>query len=152
MTQLEIARKGIISPQMLAVAKNEGINPEEIRRGVAEGKIVIPANANHQKLSPCGIGKGLRTKVNANIGTSSDFGNIESELTKLEAVIKYKADAVMDLSTGGNINSAKAVGELIAKRAIDKGIKDVVFDRGGYVYHGRVKALADAARKGGLKF
>jgi large subunit ribosomal protein L18 len=54
--------------------------------------------------------------------------------------------------TGGNINSAKAVGELIAKRAADKGIKDVIFDRGGYVYHGRVKALADAARKGGLKF
>jgi len=54
--------------------------------------------------------------------------------------------------TGGNINSAKAVGELIANRAVDKGIKDVIFDRGGYMYHGRVKALAEAARKGGLKF
>lgn len=54
--------------------------------------------------------------------------------------------------TGGNTKSAETVGELIAKRAADKGIKDVIFDRGGYVYHGRVKALAEAARKGGLKF
>lgn len=54
--------------------------------------------------------------------------------------------------TGGNVDSAKAVGGLIAKRAADKGIKDVIFDRGGYAYHGRVKALAEAARKGGLNF
>jgi large subunit ribosomal protein L18 len=56
------------------------------------------------------------------------------------------------MKTGANINSAKAVGKLLAERALQKGIKDVVFDRGGYRYHGRIKALADAAREGGLKF
>ena len=54
--------------------------------------------------------------------------------------------------TGANVDAAKAVGKLVAERAIEKGVKDVVFDRGGYLYHGRIKALADAAREGGLKF
>ena len=57
-----------------------------------------------------------------------------------------------NLKTGANIDAAKAVGKLVAERAVEKGVKDVVFDRGGYLYHGRVKALADAAREGGLKF
>jgi large subunit ribosomal protein L18 len=57
-----------------------------------------------------------------------------------------------EMKTGGNIEAAKTVGEAIAKRAVEKGVKEVVFDRGGYIYHGRVKALADAARKGGLEF
>ena len=56
------------------------------------------------------------------------------------------------LKTGANVDAAKAVGKLVAERAVEKGVKDVVFDRGGYLYHGRVKALADAAREGGLKF
>jgi large subunit ribosomal protein L18 len=54
--------------------------------------------------------------------------------------------------TGANVEAAKSVGKLVAQRAIEKGVKDVVFDRGGYLFHGRVKALADAAREGGLKF
>ncbi|MBM4433428.1 MAG: phosphomethylpyrimidine synthase, partial [Chloroflexi bacterium] len=72
MTQLEMARKGIISPQMSSVAQREGVDADFIRHGVAEGAIVIPANIKHANLTPCGIGQGLRTKVNANIGTSSD--------------------------------------------------------------------------------
>ena len=56
------------------------------------------------------------------------------------------------LKTGANLDAAKEVGKLIAERAIEKGVKDVVFDRGGYMYHGRIKALADAAREGGLEF
>lgn len=103
MTQLEIARKGMLSPQMESVARNEGLEAEYIRQGVAEGTIVIPANISHQNLTPCGIGKGLRTKVNANIGTSSDFGTIHTELEKLQVAISAGADAVMDLSTGGDI-------------------------------------------------
>ncbi len=103
MTQLELAQKGIISSQMQAVARQEQVEPEFIRRGIAEGNIVIPANINHKNLKPFGIGKGLRTKVNANFGTSSDYGTIETELEKLSAAIESGADTVMDLSTGGNL-------------------------------------------------
>ena len=107
MTQLELAKKGTISPQMAAVAKAEGLEAEFIRDGVAKGTIVIPANINHKNLVPCGIGQGLSTKVNANIGTSSDFGSIDSELKKLRVAINVKADTVMDLSTGGDISATR---------------------------------------------
>ncbi|MDD5287954.1 MAG: phosphomethylpyrimidine synthase ThiC [Dehalococcoidales bacterium] len=103
MTQLELARKDIISPQMQTVAEQEKLEPEFIRQGIAAGNIVIPANINHKKFTPFGIGKGLRTKVNANLGTSSDYGSIETELEKLKMAIACGADTVMDLSTGGDI-------------------------------------------------
>ncbi len=103
MTQLELAREGIISPQMVTVAEQEGIEAEVVRQGVADGTIVIPANTNHANLTPFGIGRGLRTKVNANIGTSSDFGSIETELEKLRVAVDAGADTVMDLSTSGDL-------------------------------------------------
>jgi phosphomethylpyrimidine synthase len=103
MTQLEIARKGNISPQTEAVARVEGLDAEIVRQRVVEGKIVILANMRHLNLVPCGIGEGLATKVNANIGTSSDFGNVTTELEKLRVAIAAGADTVMDLSTGGDI-------------------------------------------------
>jgi phosphomethylpyrimidine synthase len=107
MTQLELAKKGTISPQMEAVAQREGVDAEFIRQGVAEGTIVIPANINHTNLNPCGIGTGLRTKVNANFGTSSDYGTIDTELEKLRVAIDSGADTVMDLSTGGDIQAIR---------------------------------------------
>lgn len=107
MTQLELARKGNISPQMVLVAQREGLEAEFIQQGVAQGTIVIPANTNHINLAPCGIGHGLRTKVNANIGTSSDFGNIDTELEKLRVATDCGADTVMDLSTGGDISAIR---------------------------------------------
>jgi len=107
MTQLELARKGTISPQMTAVAQSEGLEVEFIRRGLADGTIVIPANTRHLNLTPRGIGQGLSTKVNANIGTSSDFASIGTELEKLKAAIDAGADAVMDLSTGGDIPAVR---------------------------------------------
>jgi phosphomethylpyrimidine synthase len=103
MTQLEIARKGNVSPQMEAVAKAEGVEAEFVRQGVDAGTIVIPANVNHAGLTPCGVGAGLATKVNANIGTSSDYSDINVELVKLRVAIAAGADTVMDLSTGGDI-------------------------------------------------
>ena len=103
MTQLELARKGIVSPQMKHVAEKEGLETDVIMQGLAEGEIIIPANVNHTNLIPCGIGKGLRTKVNANIGTSSDFCDLNTELRKLQTAIGFGADTVMDLSTGGDI-------------------------------------------------
>ncbi len=107
MTQLESARKGIVTPEMNVVAEAEGLDAEFIREGVASGRIVIPANINHENLVPCGIGQGLKTKVNANIGTSSDFGDINTELEKLRVAIDAGADTVMDLSTSGDIGAIR---------------------------------------------
>ncbi len=107
MTQLELAREGIISTQMELVARSEGVDAEFVRQGVAKGTIVIPANINHRHLVPCGIGQGLKTKVNANIGTSSDFCDVETELAKLRIAIEAGADTVMDLSTGGDISAIR---------------------------------------------
>ena len=87
MTQMEIARAGNISPAMRRVAEKEGLDPEYIRAGVAEGTIVIPANINHRSLDPNGVGRGLRTKVNANIGTSSDFPDTAPELENLRVAV-----------------------------------------------------------------
>ncbi|RJO61222.1 MAG: phosphomethylpyrimidine synthase ThiC [Dehalococcoidia bacterium] len=103
MTQLEMAKEGIISERMEEVARLEGLNADTIRCGVASGIIVIPANINHGRAEARGIGKGLSTKVNANIGTSSDFIDLAVELDKLDIAIEAGADAVMDLSTGGNL-------------------------------------------------
>ena len=103
MTQLEQARNGNLTKEMKQVAELEVLEPTQLRKLVAEGKVVIPANHRHKNLQPIGIGRGLRTKVNANIGTSGDFPDLAGELEKLERVIRFKADTVMDLSTGGDI-------------------------------------------------
>jgi len=105
MTQLESARSGIITPEMKLVAIKEHKDPIWIRDQVARGRIAIPANRFHKGLEPCGIGEGLLVKVNANIGTSSDRHVFEEELEKLRVAINAGADAVMDLSTGGDIDS-----------------------------------------------
>jgi phosphomethylpyrimidine synthase len=103
MTQMELARKGDISPQMKYVAQVEQIDEGFICEQVAAGTIIIPANVNHPVNQLCAIGKGTRIKVNANIGTSSDASTFPTELEKLRISIKYGADTVMDLSTGGDI-------------------------------------------------
>jgi len=107
MTQREEALKGNITEAMQWVARDEGRSPEEIRVGLAQGVIVIPFNPLHKNCKAIGIGKGLRTKVNANIGTSADFPNAEDELKKLEASLDAKTDTVMDLSTGGDISAIR---------------------------------------------
>jgi phosphomethylpyrimidine synthase len=107
MTQLELARKGTVSPQMKQVAGKEGVETDFIIHGLVDGGITIPANINHTNLIPCGIGKGLRTKVNANIGTSSDFCDLNMELRKVQTAIAFGADTVMDLSTGGDISAIR---------------------------------------------
>ena len=107
MTQLEYARLGKITYEMESVADQEGLSPEYIRSGVADGSIVIPHNIKRKGVKPCGIGKGLRTKVNANLGTSPDQLSLENEMKKLEVAIKYGADTVMDLSTGGDLDEIR---------------------------------------------
>lgn len=107
MTQLEFARKGIVSPQMRHVADKEGLEVDVILRGLSDGAIVILGNAKHPKLGSCGVGAGLKTKVNANIGTSSDYCDTDMELTKLRTAIHSGADTVMDLSTAGDISAIR---------------------------------------------
>ena len=106
-TQMQLARAGKITDAMKIAAEDEHIDVEKIRDGVAEGVIAICANVNHKNLKPCGVGEGLRTKVNANIGTSSAFPDIEPELEKLDEAVKCGADSVMDLSTGNNIDISR---------------------------------------------
>lgn len=100
-TQMDAARKGIVTPEMEVVARKEGVDPEKLRRLVAEGKVVIPANKNHKSLDACGIGQGLRTKVNVNLGVSNECCDIEEERKKVQLAIELKADAIMDLSCYG---------------------------------------------------
>lgn len=106
-TQMQKARNNIITNEMKIVATQENIPVEIIRARVAEGTIAICANINHKNLIPRGVGKGLTTKVNANIGTSSSYPDPEPELAKLKAAIDAGTDAVMDLSTGDNINQSR---------------------------------------------
>src|SRR5258708_30905221 len=104
MTQIEAARKNIVTRQMSEVAEDEGLNVEDIRALVATGEVVIPHNIHHE-FRAIGIGKGLRTKVNANIGASNFHQLIEEEVDKLYIAVRYGADSVMDLSTGTDLRS-----------------------------------------------
>jgi phosphomethylpyrimidine synthase len=104
MTQIESARNNQITDAMYQVAQKEGLTPETVREKVAAGVVVIPKNRN-RNCQACGIGQGLKTKVNANIGTSPSHCNLKEELVKLDTAVAAGADAVMDLSTGGNLDS-----------------------------------------------
>lgn len=108
MTQLELAKKGSISALMKKASKIESVPAEFIRAGIAKGTIVIPANRRRKLVRPCAIGSGLTTKINANIGTSTDERDLSDELEKLDASVKYGADAVMDLSVGGDLTAIRA--------------------------------------------
>ena len=100
-TQMDAAKKGIITKEMETVAKKENRTPESIRDLLAQGKIVIPANKNHKSLSAEGVGEGLRTKINVNLGISKDCPECESELEKVRVALDMKAEAIMDLSNYG---------------------------------------------------
>ena len=100
-TQMDAAKKGIITEEMRTVAEKEAMNPDLLREKIAEGKIVIPCNKNHKSISPEGVGEGLRTKINVNLGISKDSMNFETELEKVRTAIKMKAESIMDLSNYG---------------------------------------------------
>jgi len=102
MTQLENARKNIITEEMRQVASTEHLDPQQVMNLIADGRIVIPANKINLKgnLKPIGIGRALTTKINANIGASPYHMDLNEELEKLTVAVKYGADAVMDLSLG----------------------------------------------------
>ncbi len=107
MGQIEEAKKGNITREAELIAREEGLSPENVAEGVAEGTIVILRNNRRVQGRVFGVGKGLRTKNNANIGTSRDVCDVEYELRKLEAAVKFGADTVMDLSTGGDLRETR---------------------------------------------
>ncbi|MBS5124080.1 MAG: phosphomethylpyrimidine synthase ThiC [Clostridium sp.] len=98
---MDAAKKGIITREMEIVANKESKNPEEIRSLVAEGKVAIPANINHKSLSPEGVGQGLKTKINVNLGISKDCCDCDRELEKVRTALDMGAEAIMDLSNYG---------------------------------------------------
>src|SRR6266478_1623897 len=102
-SQMHLARQGVVTEEMEYVAKREKLEPELIRSEVARGRMIIPANVNHRNLEPMAIGIASKCKINANIGNSSTSSNIDEELKKLHHAVHYGADTVMDLSTGGDI-------------------------------------------------
>ncbi len=139
MTQIQKARAGEITREMKRVAEIEQVDLNWLRDQIASGKVVIPTNAAHDRLVPCGIGEGLSVKVNANIGTSSDRDNLEEELLKLDTSIRAGADTVMDLSTGKDMNGSRraiidrstvAVGTVPIYQAVVEAIEE----KGGLVH------------------
>jgi len=108
MTQMQSARAGVLTPEMKAAAASECLSPEFIMKGLAEGTIALAKNRVHDGIAPMAVGRGTRTKINANIGTSKDNVDVEVELAKLRAAISLGADAVMDLSTGGPIREIRS--------------------------------------------
>ena len=112
-TQMEAAKKGIITPEMKIVAEKEYIDPEELRALVAKGEVAIPCNINHKAISPEGIGTKMRTKINVNLGISGDAKNYDNEMKKVELAHKFGAEAIMDLSNYGKTNTFRR--ELVAK-------------------------------------
>ena len=112
-TQMEAAKKGIVTPEMETVAKKENMDVNELMALVAAGQVAIPANVNHTALSAEGIGKGLKTKINVNLGISGDAKNYDIEMQKVDMAIKFGAEAIMDLSNYGKTNTFRK--ELVAK-------------------------------------
>ncbi len=112
-TQMEAAKKGIITPEMRTVAEKEYKTPEEIMRSVAAGEVCIPCNINHKSISAEGIGAGLRTKINVNLGISGDCKNYDVEMQKVDMALKFGAEAIMDLSNYGKTNTFRQ--ELVKK-------------------------------------
>lgn len=152
-TQIHIAQDGIISDEVKFVAGAENVDAELIREEIADGRLVIPANKRHLKinLKPAGIGRVLSTKVNANIGTSSVRSSVEAELEKMQAALDAGADAIMDLSTGGNLDETRE--RLLARCPVPFGtvpIYQIIEDRGVEDIDGRIilQIIEKQARQG----
>ncbi len=119
MTLIDKARKGIITPLLRKIAQEENIHPDDLLSLIAQGRVVIPYNKNHSPSLPAAVGTRMRTKVNVNLGTSRDYPDLKAELTKLKISLKHGADAVMDLSTGGDIRAIRK--KLLIRAAVPLG-------------------------------
>ena len=139
MTLIEKARAGKITEEMRSIAEREGRSPEYIRDGIANGRIVIPLNRNRSIEKICAIGEGLKTKVNANIGSSTDLADVDIELEKARVAEEAGTDTIMDLSTGGDIDGIRK--EIIKHTNVPLGTVpiyqaaiEVVDKKGGIVF------------------
>ena len=139
-TQIDFARAGVVTPQMTEVARKEGRDPEFIRAGVAAGRIAIPANIHHAALSPEGVGEGLRTKVNVNLGISGDLADEAEEWRKVEVALKYGAEAIMDLSNSGKTQAFRT--KLVAASSAMIGTVPM-YDAIGYLDKALISITAD---------
>lgn len=108
-TQMEAAKAGIVTPEMKTVAEDEGIDVEVLRARVAAGTVAIPANRNHRSLHASGVGEGLRTKINVNLGISGDMRDYDCEMKKVDMALKFGAEAIMDLSNYGKTHDFRRV-------------------------------------------
>ncbi|XPV74980.1 MAG: phosphomethylpyrimidine synthase ThiC [Desulfovibrio sp.] len=139
-TQMDAARKGIVTREMEIVAKKEKIRVEDLMAKMAEGKIIIPANKNHKNIDPEGVGEGMRTKINVNLGISKDCNNVDTEMEKVRHALELGAEAIMDLSCFGKTQefreklletSAAMIGTVPIYDAVgfyDKNLKDITAD------------------------
>ena len=139
-TQMDAARQGIVTSQMNIVARKEKMAPETLRELIAAGKVIIPANRNHTNLDPEGVGQGLRTKINVNLGISKDCCDVDLEMDKVRLALALKTEAIMDLSCYGKTRefrrrlvetSPAMIGTVPIYDAVgfyDKNLKDLTVD------------------------
>jgi phosphomethylpyrimidine synthase len=156
MTQLENARRGRLTRVMKAVAEAENIAPQSLSALISQGQVVIPWNISHSPARPAGIGRSLRTKVNVNIGTSADFPRLSDELKKVDVALRHGADAIMDLSTGGDLKKIRR--RILARSPIPLGTVPIyqaaieAIDRRGSIVDLTVddlfRVIEDQAREG----
>ena len=139
-TQMNAAKKGIITKEMEIVASKENIDVNELLRKIAIGEVVIPCNINHKSISPVGVGSGLKTKVNVNLGVSGDAKDYDIEMQKVDVALKYGADGIMDLSNYGKTN-------MFRQRLIEKSTAMIgtvpMYDAIGYLEKDLLDITAD---------
>ena len=119
MTLIEKSKKGITTTLVRQIAKSEGVSPRALIKNIAAGTVVVPKNNKRHFTKPCAVGKGLKTKINANIGTSEDHSSVAFELRKLKVAEELGADTIMDLSTSKNLKSVRA--KILEKSTIPVG-------------------------------
>ncbi len=147
-TQMFYAKQGIITDDMKNVAKVENIDPELVRSEVAKGRMIIPANVNHKNLVPMAIGIKSLCKINANIGSSSLASDIQGEIEKVDVCLKYGADTIMDLSTGGDLDAIREA--VIAHSSVPIGtvpIYQIIHDCGDDINNLTIEAMLSTLEK-----
>lgn len=147
-TQMHYAKKGIITEEMKHVAMIEELDVEFIRAEIARGRLIIPANVNHINLNPMAIGIASKCKINANIGASSLASTVDEEIEKVNVCLKYGADTIMDLSTGGNLDEIRA--GVIAHSTVPIGtvpMYQIMYELGGDIQNLSIDKMLDVLEK-----